>query len=422
MWKNCDRIATYIIIVMMAMQVSLFKIFAKFIPIFNYSYNTPLLCTIYVVMILAIYCFVLFTRLKERGISEIIDRYSYLIIELVVMVCALIVTDLVTIVNGQLRITNILTHNLDYIYVFLALPITVLLVERSWEFEHFVDAILSVSVLSMLLKIFVMIYYGATGVEIECIALENTFEGWIRNGRLRLTPPCFIMICVPLCIYMFVYVDKLIKKIFYCLCGLICMAYVYFVWQSRIAILFIGVGIGIMVMFGNTSKKLNIVRWSVVGVGAVGFMLLGGLKQILALFSTNPETSVFFAENKGHYYAYDIFWGHFAQNFLTGCGLNETLSLGVYTILDKRQWLCDAGILYSLEPMGILIGVFYLLMFARGVYVYMQNRKEKNLAIIALALTVTIMVCEISMDCFFTPTAFAVPFYIAIVEVIKDKK
>lgn len=462
MWKKADRIAIVLIIVMMAMQLSLFKIFAKIIPIFDYSYNTPLLSIIYVLMEVAIYCFVLIPRVNGKkslleGIKSIWDEYYFIILELSILLFAIIITDVVTLVNGRLRITNILTHNLDYLYAFLALPITILLIERKWKWEDFVDAILYLTALSMVFRIFVMIYFGQTGVEFECITRESTFEGWTRDGRIRIMPPCFIMLIEPLAIYSFVKNKKIIKKIVYAFIAFLALFYAFYVWQSRMSVIFMAVGIGVMMMLCITSRKLNIARWSLAGLGTIGILFAGGAKKIVELFSMNTETSNFAVENRGHYYAYDIFWGHFRQNFLYGMGMNEGMNLrnsilaklqrfseldfivlnadGSYypvapdedgwiadKLQDRYQWLCDAGILYSLEPMGILIGIFFLIMFARGIYIYLKDGRVKYMAILPLALTATIMVCEISIDCFFTPIAFAVPFFLSIVEYVGNAK
>ena len=453
MQKKADRIAICIITVMMAMQLSLFKIFAKFIPIFNYSYNTPLLCALYVLMIGAVYVLVIGGRCRKRADTEdeneavseadegsgngsrlqmaaivntcrdIMKDNSCLSFELLTIILAIALTDAVTIINGQLRFTNILTHNLDYFYVFLALPIAILLKEEKWKFKDFADTLLLLTALSMVLRIFVMAYYGATGIEIECISRESSMEGWVRDGRIRVIPPCFIFISLPIAAYMCATVKGFLQKGLYALYGLLALFYVYFVWQSRMGLVYMAFGIGIMVMFGATSKKLNAARWIAAVLAGFAALLLGAGKLFMRLFSIDPSTAAYFGENRGHYYAYDIFWGHFRQNFLTGCGLNETLSLGVYTEVDtKRIWLTDAGILYSLEPMGILIGIFFLLIFARGIYVYLTGRKSDYMAILPLALTATVLVCEISIDCFFTPLAFSVPFYIAVVEYVAGRK
>lgn len=437
-WKNADRIAISLVIVMMAMQVSLFKIFAGFIPIFNYAYNTPLLCAIYVVMMAAIYVLVfvprimvcnmpltiderttgkLATFLKRVGLTvrEVWNEYYYLVLELIILLFAIIITDVVTIVNGQLRITNILTHNLDYFYVFLALPITILVVENKWKFCDFVEAILVLSIASMILRIFVVSYAKNTGIVIDCIALESAFEGWERNGRIRVSPPCFLMLCAPLAMYMLFTTKMFAKKVWYGFVIIMTFIYVYGIWQSRVAIVFVLGGIGTMIMFGATSRIFNIARWSVVAAGCVGFVMVGGLQKIATMFSIDPNVATLSGENRGHYYAYSIFGAHFRQNLLFGAGLTENLTIQNYGE-DRYQWLIDAGVLYSLEPMGILMAIFFILMFGRGIYVYLSNRKFSYIAILPLALTAVLLLSEVSMDAFATVRAFAVPFYIVIVE------
>ena len=415
--KNFDRIAIGIIIAMMVMKTSLTKIFAKFIPIFNLSYDPPILSILYVLMIMAAILLVCVPRMitgkRDVSLRSLWDGYSFLIAELVILAHAIIMTDIVTIANGQLRISNVLTHNLDYMYAFLALPITILLVEKKWKFEDFADVLLAISFASMLLRLFVVIINGATGIEIECISRESTFEGWIRNGRIRIVPPCFIMLCEPVCIYMFNQVKEVGKKLWYLLVLGMTIFYAYFVWQSRMAILFIMGGIVVMLLFKQMSKKSAYIRWGIVGAGAVLLIIAGGAIKLISMFSTN-ENAKYIGENRGHYYAYDVFWGQIKMSPIFGTGLTEQMAMKSNYI--GMQWLCDAGIMYSIVPMGIMIVLFFFLMFSRGIYVYIKGYSSSKLAVVALALATVFMGFELSADCFFTPLAFVVPFYLAIVE------
>lgn len=422
-----DRIAIGLIIAMMIMQLSLTKIFAKIIPIFNYSYNPPILCVLFVLIIAAVYVLVIIPRTKDddykgenclKGLWNIIVKYKELIIILIVLLFSIIFTDIVTLIKGQLRISNILTHNLDYLYAFLALPLALLLEDESWKWESLGDIMLALTTASAALRIFVSVYYSLTGIEIEIISKESAGLYWFRNGRLRVTAPCFICLCFSIAVYLFFKTKSLVKRIVYIAeCGII-LVYAYFIWQARAGLVTILAGTAMMFFFGIMSRKQAYIRWGCVAVLAVIFIACGGLNKVISAFSMADDAQ-YVMENRGHYYAYSLFFGMLKESPF-GVGLSETLA--VWFDNGRAMWMCDAGIMYSLVPMGIFIGIFYLMMFARGAFVYLKNCKSSTMAVLALSLTAIIFVGELSMDCFFTPLAFEVPFYLAIVEFIAHRK
>lgn len=412
---TCDRLAVWIIVVMMFMALSLTKIFAGFIPIFNYSYNPPALCGLYVVMIVAVYALVFVPRVctNDGGLKAYLSKYRVLVCILAVLLLAIITTDIITLAKGQLRITNILTHNLDYLYAFLALPITVLLVEEKWRWDDFANAILTLSVASMVLRSFVSIYFGLTGIEITAISKESAIESWFREDRLRVTAPCFVLQIVPIAMYMFMVTKNYIKKIMYVAVIVITLVFSYYTWQSRLGILIILGGAFAMIMFWNTSKKITYIKWGLVAAAIIVFIAAGGIGILTRLLSPTDGVTAYSAENRGHYMAYSLFIGMFLKEPF-GSGLTEDLA--VWYPNGRALWMCDAGIMYSLVPMGVLILVFFLIIFARGIYVYIKKRKVSDIATLALSLTLILVAMECSMDCFFTPIAFMVGFMLAIIE------
>lgn len=414
-WNNSDRLAIVILIVMMAMKVSLSKLLAGVIPAFNLPYDPPVICAVYVAMIAVVYILVLMPRISRRGIKGIITEYKYIVIMMMVLMCSIVLTDVVTIAKNQLRITNILTHNLDYMYTFLALPLGILLIEKRWRWESFVDTILGLSLASMVMRYAVSVYFGRTLIEIECIAMESAWKYWIRNERLRVVPPCFIMLIVPISLYMFIYTKGWIRRCWYFVNLIFASFYIYYVWQSRAGLICIFVSIAVICLFMIASKKQIYIKWGIAATGAAVFVLLGGVNRLIMEFSRD-DTAQYVGENRGHFNAYNLFWPRFLKTPLLGEGLTETLA--EWYPNGRALWLCDAGIMYSLLPMGVLILVVYFLMFGRGIYTYVKGYKSNVMAVLALSVTLALIGCEVSMDCFFTPTAYAVPFYIVIVEYI----
>jgi len=430
-----DHIAVGVIIAMLVMQLSLTKIFAKFIPMFNESYNTPAVCVIYVLMMVAIYALVVIPRVvkpqsgddkdtSEKGIiatiTSIIRRNRLLCVELLILLMAIISADVVTLINAQLRLTNILTHNLDYFYAFLALPILLMLKDKSIDFDRLLAVILGLNILSMAMRYFVSLYATLTGYEIKIISREYALEYWIRNGRLRVMPPCFIFLLIPLSIYLFKASQSLWRKCLSIASILMTIFYIFYVWQSRACTILVVAEIGIMLLFCIMSRKSAYIRWGICALGLLAFILAGGIRKLLTMFSAQDVTQ-YVGENKGHYYAYAAFFRQYLQSPIFGNGITETLAnWDVPGREGRAQWMCDAGIIYSLVPMGILIVVFYVMIIARGIRFYIKNRKTDERAVLVLGLVLGVLGALIWQDSFFTPYAFSVPFLLAFLNYVYD--
>lgn len=432
-----DKAAIGLIIAMLVMQLSLTKIFAKFIPMFNESYNTPALCVIYVLLMVAIYALVFIPRLKmapanpdSSKISEgiiskitaIVRENRFLCIELLVLLLAVISADVVTLLRAQLRFSNILTHNLDYFYAFLALPILIILKERVIDFDRLIAVILGLNILSMAMRYFVSLYATLTGIEIKIISREYALEYWIRDGRLRVMPSCFVFILAPLSIYLFTASKSLWRKILSAISLAMTVFFIFYVWQSRACTLLVVGEIAIMLLFCMMSKKTALIRWGICALGAIAFVMAGGITKLLTMFSAEDVTQ-YVGENKGHYYAYAAFFKQYLQSPIFGNGFTETLAdWNVPDRAGRAQWMCDAGIIYSLVPMGIMIVIFYVIVIVHGIKFYIKNRKTDERAVLALALVLGVLGALIWQDSFFTPYAFSVPFLLAFIEFIMFDK
>lgn len=462
--KNRDKEAVWLIIIMMVFQVSLHKVLAGIIPAFNVSYNPPWLCALYMLIMVAVYVLVLTPRIwnytKSKGewsadsksearaegknkwcaggkdecsadgngamedsacfglpeaIRRIIVKYKYLCIALAILLLAIISVDIVTIVRGQLRISNILTHNLDYFYAFLALPLAILLVDGSWKIESMVKIMIILTVLSGLMRFGVSLYYGFSGNEILCISRESSIEGWIRNDRLRMVAPCFTVLLMPICVYFAVKSKSLTDRLIYGVGFLFNLFYIYYVWQSRACLIYTIFAVGVIVMFWPASRKITRIKWCAALGAVILFLICGGMRIILDQFSTS-ETSKYFMENKGHYNVYKCFWAKYAASPIFGDGLTETLA--EWFPNGRALWLSDGGFLYSIVPMGCLMIVFFVFVLVRAVLIYVKNVRISDKAVLAFGMTAMVYACGVSIDCFMTGIAFSVPFYLAIVEYV----
>lgn len=413
--KNHDNLAIILMIVMMVFQNSLFKLLAGIIPAFDVSYNPPWLCALYVLIIVAVYGLVLVPRVVGKtGIRGICSQYKGLICELAILLLAIVSVDAVTLIRGQLRITNIFTHNLDYFYAFLALPIVILLAEGEWKIESMVRTMVILTVVSGIMRFAVSYYFGVTGIEIQCISRESAIEGWMRNGRLRMVAPCMSMLLMPILVYFCVKAETVLWRLFYGAGFVFNVFYVYYVWQSRACIIYTLASLGVMLMFWPMSKKLTRIKWGAAGLCVIGFFMFGGMQILIDQFSTD-ESSKYFMENRGHYNVYKCFIEKYLRSPIFGDGLTETLA---EWFGDRALWLTDGGLLYSIVPMGILMIVFFVFVLCRGISIYVKTYRQNDMAILALAIIALVFACGVSIDFFMTGICFSVPFYLAIVEYV----
>ena len=423
-----DNLAIGIIILMMVLETSLHKLLAGIIPAFNVSYNPPWLCVLYVLLMGVVFALVIVPRLcaassedaskSDKSVKENVCKrwfveHKYLLIELGVLLLAIISVDVVTLARGQLRISNIITHNLDYFYAFLVIPILILLEEKKWLLKKMADIMMLMTLVSGIMRTIVSFYWNKTGIEIMCISRESAMEGWIRNDRLRVTAPCFLMLCIPIALFFFFKTKSLAYKVFYGVVEAFCLFYCYYIWQSRAAVLYGLVCIAVMILFIPSTGKRMRLRIEISALAAELILAFGGLRIVMQQFSAE-ESSKYFMENKGHFNVYSCFIEKYLKSPIFGDGLTETLA--EWFPNGRALWLCDGGLLYSIVPMGILMVVFFILMFGRGIYVYFKTLRTSETALLSLGCTALLLVMGISMDCFFTPTAFTMPFYLAIVE------
>lgn len=414
--RDTDKVAFAILIIMTIMELSITKLLAGIIPVFNLPYNHPAICVLYVLMIAAIFVLVVGPRLiGKNGINwDFVKEYKVLIMMLGLLLVSILLTDVVTIVKGQLRIANIFIHNLDYLYAFLALPITILLNEKKVSFTRLADTVIGLTVVSMTMRLFAVIYYAITEVEILCLTRESALEQWVRNGRIRVMAPCLLIMCVLLACYSFFTTKTLWKKVMYAAATLYCFFFAFYVWQSRAGLMVMAGGVAVIVLFRPMTKKLRYILWGGCAVAVIAFMALGGLNKIMASFSID-DNAIYGGENRGHLYAYQLFGGRFLKSFVLGEGLTETLA--EWFPNGRAMWMCDAGPFYSLVPMGMLIGIFLIAMLVRGLYLFIKNRNNVAGCLI-LSITLTFLVNDFVADFFFTPLAFIVPFFWGIAEAI----
>ena len=191
-----SSIIKFNITLLLLMQLSYTKLLGNLIPIFSTSYISNPLVIFYLSM----------------GIVTILlsEFYSYLngrmlFLEMLIMATVIIVALYNT--SEKYSTTDfiyVIAFGLNYMYFFLAIPIYRMLRNDDTYFERLLKIMAILCAGSFIIRAAISLIYVYTGTDIlPAIALEGASVGWIRNGILRINPPCVGIIYLPIVFYLY---------------------------------------------------------------------------------------------------------------------------------------------------------------------------------------------------------------------------
>lgn len=200
-----SSIIKFNITLLLLMQLSYTKLLGNLIPIFSTSYISNPLVIFYLSM----------------GIVTILlsEFYSYLngrmlFLEMLIMATVIIVALYNT--SEKYSTTDfiyVIAFGLNYMYFFLAIPIYRMLRNDDTYFERLLKTMAILCAGSFIIRAAISLIYVYTGTDIlPAIALEGASVGWIRNGILRINPPCVGIIYLPIVFYLYSEEKKLDTK------------------------------------------------------------------------------------------------------------------------------------------------------------------------------------------------------------------
>ena len=203
-----SSIIKFNITLLLLMQLSYTKLLGNLIPIFSTSYISNPLMIFYL----------------SRGIVTILlsEFYSYLngrmlFLEMLIMATVIIVALYNT--SGKYNTTDfiyVIAFGLNYMYFFLAIPIYRMLRNDDTYFEKMLKTMAILCAGSFIIRAVISLIYVYTGTDIlPAIALEGASIGWIRNGILRINPPCVGIIYLPIVFYLYIEAKKIRQRMLY---------------------------------------------------------------------------------------------------------------------------------------------------------------------------------------------------------------
>lgn len=366
--------------------------------------------------------------IMETGVFSIIlcviylikyrPRYDMIYLYLLLVFIVLVIGIRTSVMAGK----NIYSYDVrmpiyKYSYVFLAFPIYKLLYNKVWKFSEFLNLIVKITMLSMLIRTSISLVQKFTGIVLfPTLAMEYATEGWIRNGWLRVNPPAFSVIIIPILMYL-CYEEKVKKKkkkyIFYIVFSLI---YSFLIHGARSVTVYQIIELVFIILCKKKSTKKQMCLFIFIALGCISFINSSIGNDFINSFFVGGDAG----STTGRIEALAYYTSMISQHFWIGTGF---LSFAERQFTGKVGYivatLSDMGILYSFVQVGVTVIVFYLLYIVRSIYVgkIIKNRDmDSNLYLLVYGNVLAIILTIINIDMFFGIYLLAVPFCIAIVE------
>lgn len=318
-----------------------------------------------------------------------------------------------------------LLYALNYMCILLSVPLLHLLKKNKWEFVSFIKTITYITFIGYILRFVASYIQHFTGAMIfQGMYAETIAKGdWFRDGFMRINPPCFGIIFIPLVFYLIVNEKKYSKKVLYWVMILFSIFYTYRVFASRAFLLYQISEVVILIMLykKTNTKKIVAVFLAIIGVAIT--LQSGILDKILNSFSLSN------AEYGYSTYSRLLSIGYFGSMYLdhplTGIGFlpAEEMRFLNYNASSKYilegGHLTDIGFLYSIVQLGFPVILFLVLFFWYGFKAGKLQRSIKennNKDILAWGIIISIGITGISVDLFSAIFLHSAPFCLAIID------
>ena len=392
------------IVFFLLMQLSYFKLFGNVLNWFAYSFNPKPLQIFYFVMVLT---------LALLGIRHLKHTSRVFWLEIVCCIFPTTVNIFIEVNNGA-DLSDLMGFILPFWYVLLAVPVLRLLQSGQWEFDKMIKTLIILIIGSLCIRMVIVFYYSISGITLfPNIAMEGAVENWVRNGRLRVNPSSLSILLIPLSYYWILQHPK--KRLLGIVGIIVGLLYPGYATQARSMMLYGIVTVGAMYLFQNVSEKMKLFRYFAI---IIIFVIVVNTKQFNTFFdsfsATNAETGL---STSVRLAAIAYYGGMFLKNPMWGNGFTRTVYSGNMVI----GHITDIGIIGVLFQVGILIGVFYLVLIIGGLAQIHKKQNDNNIQLLIFGCSVAILLSEINIDCFIGLFALSIPFIIAITEYYREE-
>lgn len=393
------------IFILMALNLSLFKIFGGIIS------DTGFIIEITAVISI-ILCLIFWVK---KGIKK--DFLTFMLLLMSVTLLLAIKTS----IDAGKTISNAVLYSLKYWYVFLAVPLYEMLKCNWIKFNVLLKWIVNFTMISYLLRATISVIEKFTGVLIlKNIALEYAADNWYRNGWLRIIPPAFGMIVIPIGMYFYYNSKNRMEKIRYTVVIAFSLLYSAIISGARSITLYQVIIIVFIILFKRKTAKRQLKIFLIISVMAVVLINSNFGENFLDSFLSTGEYA---GSTTGRLEALPFYFSEWMKHPITGTGFLH-YEQRMYT--GKVGWtvatLGDLGVFFTIVQVGIGGMIFYIALFARGIRNGNRARilsPDKNLDILAWGIVVAVLLTGINIDLFYGIYAFSAPFCMAIIEYVR---
>lgn len=300
-----------------------------------------------------------------------------------------------------------------YLYLIIAIPLINLFSAHKWEPHEVAKFLVITTSIDTLVKAFMSFYESKTGV----LLWPNLVYGEMgyRNGLYRINPSALSILVIPLSFWLISKSKTRKEKLFYFITILIDILYAYIIWQARSALLYKTIIILMVFFLQQTNDKKKVVTAFILMIGAVVLINTPVFNSYIDSFSAN--NAMYRGSSLARKNAYAYYGATYLKSPFWGVGClptSERYAPGV-----KGGMLEDTGFFYGLVQLGIPIVLFYIIIFARGIYISIKLRR-KNItdSLLCLSMTLLFIMFGVNMDPFYA-FALAFPFYVSFVEYVR---
>lgn len=309
-----------------------------------------------------------------------------------------------------------------YSYLFLCYPLIYIALSDKKSWMRLLKCVVTCFVLSTILRWGVAIIFDSTGVRIlPALMREYASDNWIRNGRIRIVPPCFVMIIIPILAYLSTITKSQFKRFYYYMVILGTIGFNIIVHQTRSVSAYLLVICYTTYMLKKKSFSKKMFVGFIILILCAVLMNTAYVSNIIDSFSVNGH----FAGSTTARQASIVYYSAlFLDNPLFGLGAlwsgcNQTLSVLRGPI--GHSYLEDLGGLGGIFRFGILGLILYVLIIVRMLKSILYLRKRANLLqdnsfMLLGSLFVGGILFLLNIDWFYGLIAFGMPFMLTIFE------
>lgn len=345
---------------------------------------------------------------------------KYLNIYSILMLLILMVGIFTTVNNGK-SMDDAISLGYSFFLVFLSIPICYLLNNNYWKLENMLKVIVNLTMVSYLVRTIISVIHRYTGTIIfPNIAYEYASNNWIRSGWLRINPPCFGNIIIPISFYLYYKEKNRRKQRYYLFVICSALAYSVFIHQARSLMLYQVVEIVFVIMIKKQSSRKKIITFFIIAILSVVAI---NTSQVNSFINSFNESSEYGASTSGRLEALAYYGIRYSESSIVGLGLLDT---GEKEVIGKVGWkvgtLSDLGFLWSVVQLGAGMACYYLVFSIDSILTGNRARKKNkdDTDILIWGILISVLITGINIDLFFGIYSFSAPFCIAILEKVKN--